>query len=147
VATKPNWIEEEYQGRGGSIETLDETARERHLQKAAEARWQQLANDVRADVEEFSRIVSPAEFSPQSEVEFRVGRSPLALVVRADLENHNIHYDYNSDDQRAAAPEGGILSMRLSRYGRVDLYSADERLTDEEARRMLLEPVLFPTPE
>jgi hypothetical protein len=129
------------------METLDETARERHLQKAAEARWQQLANDVRADVEEFSRIVSPAEFSQQSEVEFRVGRSLLALVVRADLENHNIHYDYNSDEQRAAAPEGGILSMRLSRYGRVDLYSADERLTDEEARRMLLEPVLFPTPE
>lgn len=43
-----------------------------------------------------------------------------------------------------AAPEGGIFSLRLSRYGRVDVCSADERLTDEEARRMLLEPMLFP---
>jgi hypothetical protein len=115
------------------METLDERARERHFQKAAEARGQQLANDVRADVEEFSRIASPAQFSQHSEVEFRVEWSPLVLVVRADLENHNIHYDYDADEQRAAAPEGGILSMP-SRYGRVDLYSADERLTDEEAR-------------
>lgn len=148
VATKPNWIEEEYLRRArGSLEVLDETARERHFQKAAEARWQQLANDIRADVEEFSRIAEPAQFSQPSDVELRVERSPLVLVVTADLEDHNIHYDYQSDQQRAAAPEGGILSMRSSRYGRVDLYSADERLTDEEARRMLLEPVLFPTPE
>jgi hypothetical protein len=53
-------------------------------------------------------------------------------------------YDYQSEELRAAAPEGGIFSVRLTRYGRADIYSTDERLNNEEARRMLLEPVLFP---
>lgn len=41
-------------------------------------------------------------------------------------------------------PKAASFPLRLSRYSRADIYSADERLTDEEARRMLLEPVLFP---
>jgi hypothetical protein len=34
--------------------------------------------------------------------------------------------------------------MRQSRRGTVDFYSADERLTSEETRQVLLAPVLFP---
>jgi len=145
VATKPNWIEEEFQRRTqGGLGTLDETARELHFQKMAQTSWERLMNEVRTDVEEFKRTGGEAEFSQTSALVFRVARPPLTLVVAADLANHNIHYEYQSDDARAAAPEGGIFSLRRSRYGRADIYSADERLTDEEARRMLLEPVLFP---
>jgi hypothetical protein len=145
VATKPTWIEEEYQRRArGMMETLDETARERHFQKAAQESWERLANELRNDVEEFARLAGPAEFSRISDFELRVRRPPLVLTVTADLSGHTIRYDYQSEEQRAAAPEGGIFSLRLSRYERADIYSADERLTDEEARRMLLEPVLFP---
>jgi hypothetical protein len=145
VATKPNWIEEEYQRRRrGEMETLDESARERHFQKAERATWERLASDIRSDVEEFSRLASPAEFSQISDFEVCVRRPPLALVLTLDLDAHTIRYDYQSEQQRAAAPEGGIFTLRLSRYGRADIYSSDERLNDEEARRMLLEPVLFP---
>ena len=44
----------------------------------------------------------------------------------------------------AGVPEGGMLSMRQSRRGTVEFYSADERLTSEETRQVLLEPLLFP---
>jgi RNase H-fold protein (predicted Holliday junction resolvase) len=37
-----------------------------------------------------------------------------------------------------------MLSMRQSRRGDVEFYSADERLTSEETRQVLLEPLLFP---
>jgi len=34
--------------------------------------------------------------------------------------------------------------MRRNRAGSVEFYSADERLTSEETRQVLLEPMLFP---
>jgi hypothetical protein len=146
VAAKPNWIEEEFQRRAQpSAETLDETAREVHFQKAAQATWDRLVSDLKGDLQEFNREAGGAEFSHSGPLGLRVSRARLTLVVTADLANHIIRYDYQSDDTRAtAAPEGGMFSLRPSRFGRVDIYSADERLTDEETRRMLLEPVLFP---
>ena len=145
MAAKPNWIEEEYQRRvRGGLESLDETARGRRFQKAEQATWERLVADISNDVEEFSQLAGPAEVSQVSESELCVRRPPLALVLTADLAGHTIRYDYQSEDTRtAAAPEGGIFTLRLSRYGRADIYSADEPLNDEEARRMLLEPVLF----
>ena len=145
MATKPNWIEEELQRRTQrGPEPLDDTARELHFQKAAQVSWDRLMSEVRADVDEFNHGAGGAEFTQSCALVFRVARGPLTLTVVADLAGHDIHYDYQSEDARAAAPEGGILSLRLSRYGRVDIFSADERLTEEETRRMLLEPVLFP---
>jgi hypothetical protein len=147
VATRPNWVREECQRRAqGETATLDADSRERHFRKAAQVRWEHLLNEVRADVEDFNRSAGSAEFSQPSPFEFRVHGSPLHLVARADLGNHTIYYQYESDNTRhTAAPEGGMLSIRLSRYGRAELYSSDERLSDEESRRMLLEPVFFPT--
>lgn len=145
MATKPNWIEEEFQRRTqGDVGTLDDTARELHFQKTAQVTWERLMSEVRADVDEFKRGGGEAQFAQSCALVFRVARPPLTLVVVADLAGHNIHYDYQSEDERAAAPQGGIFSLRLSRYGRADIYSADERLTEEETRRILLEPVLFP---
>ncbi len=145
MATKPNWIEGEYQRRvRGDVETLDESARERHFQKAEQATWERLASDIRSAVQEFWQLAGPAEFSQISDFELCVRQPPLVLVLTLDLDAHTILYDYQSEEQRAAAPEGGIFTLRLSRYGRADICSSDERLSDEEARRMLLEPVLFP---
>ncbi len=145
MATHPSWIQEEFERRTqGQTETLDETARERHLQKAAQTRWEQLISEFRQDIEDYTRQAGPTEFVQASEIEFRVQRPPLTLAVQADIPDHRIYYSYEAEGGRAAAPDGGILSIRLSRYGRADLYSSDERLDDEEIRRMLLEPVLFP---
>jgi hypothetical protein len=66
-------------------------------------------------------------------------------VLKADFENHSASYDYTAISQlTAGVPEGGMLSMRQSRRGDVEFYSADERLTSEETRQVLLEPLLFP---
>jgi hypothetical protein len=67
------------------------------------------------------------------------------LLLTADFGNHTVRYDYSAINQRSAGvPEGGMLSMRQSRSGTVEFYSADERLTSEETRQVLLEPLLFP---
>lgn len=89
MATKPNWIEEEFQRRTqGGLGTLDETARELHFQKAAQANWERLMSEIRADVEEFKRGGGEAEFSQSCALVFRVAQPPLTLVVAADLAGH-----------------------------------------------------------
>jgi hypothetical protein len=56
-----------------------------------------------------------------------------------------VRYTYSALNQRSAGvPEGGMLSMRHSPSGQVEFYSADERLTSEETRHVLPEPMLFP---
>ena len=142
MAAKLTWIEAELHRLRG-VAQLDDTARELVFQKAAQSTWEQLMRDARADVEEFNRSGNEVEFTETSPLGFHVTRAAVELVVAADLANHSIRYDYHSE-KAEASPEGGIFSLRLSRYGRVHLYSADERLSAEEARRMLLEPVLFP---
>ena len=114
---------------------------------AARARWQELGNELRADVEEFNKNGSVAELAIESEDRYRVQNSSsgLELALTADFGNHTVRYDYSAINQRSAGvPEGGILSMRQSRSGTVEFYSADERHTSEETRQVLLAPVLFP---
>lgn len=114
---------------------------------AARTRWQELGDELRADVEEFNKQGSGAELATEGQDRYRVQNSSsgLELVLTADFANHNVGYDYSAINQRSAGvPEGGMLSMRQSRSGTVEFYSADERLTSEETRQVLLEPLLFP---
>jgi hypothetical protein len=115
--------------------------------EAARQRWNQLGDELKADVEEFSSQHSRAEFSSSGDNAYRVlySKSGLELDITADFDAQVVRYDYKpTNSSTAGAPEGGILSMRQSRRGGVELYSADERLTSEETRQVLLEPVLFP---
>ncbi len=79
-----------------------------------------------------------------SDTELRITdkESALTLTVRANLEGHTIHYDYSSNNSRVASPEGGILSIRRSRWGRPELYSADQLIYGDGSRRVLLEPII-----
>jgi len=71
--------------------------------------------------------------------------SGLQLPLPAAFAAQTISYNYASiNDRSAGVPEGGILSIRQSRRRGVEFYSADERLTSEETREVLLQPVLFP---
>ena len=82
-----------------------------------------------------------------SESEYQVSNSVsgVELVVRADFSAHTIGYDYRPlGNKRGGIPEGGILSMRERQPGVVEFYSSDEKLTPEETRQIVLEPVLFP---
>ena len=114
---------------------------------AARARWQELGDELRADVEEFNKQGSGVDLATEGEDQYRVQNSSsgLELALTADFGNHTVRYDYSAINQRSAGvPEGGMLSMRQSRSGTVEFYSADERLTSEETRQVLLEPLLFP---
>jgi hypothetical protein len=113
----------------------------------ARRRWLQLAEELKADVAEFNAQKSGADFSQLSDDQFMVTNSisGVALTITADFSARIVRYEYAPISQATAgAPEGGMLSMRQTRGGKVDFYSSDERLTSEETREVLLEPVLFP---
>ena len=114
------------------------------FEAAALQHWQNLGQEIRADVEEFNRQGGSATFSQASDKEYVVSNSDSGLEVRivADPQDHLAHYDFQrTNDHSAGAPEGGILSMRMGQNG-VNFYSSDQPLTPEEARSILLDPVL-----
>jgi len=118
-----------------------------NFRTAARQRWQQLAEELQADVAEFNSRQGGADFSEVSASQFRVINltTGLELVISADFDARIIRYNYEQvNDKSAGVPEGGMLSMRQSQTGAVEFYSADEQLSSEETRDILLEPVLFP---
>ena len=122
---------------------------ETYFQEAARRRWQKLGEELKSDLAEFSSHQKGATFAQRAENEFRISNSEsgLELLITADFDAHIIRYEYSALNKNSAGtPEGGMLSMRQSRQGMAEFYSADERLTSEEARQVLLEPVLFPRP-
>ena len=139
------WIQD-YR-RQSSQDSHQQSDPESQFAAAARSRWQELGDELRADVEEFNKQGTGADLAVEGEDTYRVrnSESGLELMLKADFDNHSASYDYAAINQRSAGvPEGGMLSMRLSRRGNVEFYSADERLTSEETRQVLLEPLLFP---
>lgn len=141
------WIEQEYRDRINSQQSdISESEREHAFEQAELQRWQSLVRDLETDVAEYNRQGGSATLTRASETEIRITDrdSTLTLSVRADVEGHSIHYDYGSTKSRVASPEGGIFAIRRSRWGTPEFYSADQRIHNEGARRILLEPILFP---
>lgn len=120
---------------------------EKQFARAAMLRWRDLAEELKADVNEFNVHHIVAGFSQAAPDLFRVSNftTGLQLTITAEFEVRIIRYGYEQvSDKNAGVPDGGILSMRQSQRGEVDFYSADKRLTSEETRKVLLEPVLLP---
>jgi hypothetical protein len=139
------WIQEHL--RQTSEKSGNQPTPENQFSSAAHARWLALGEELRADVAEFNAQGTGADLATDGENQyrFRNSASGLEVTLTADFENRNVRYSYAAINQRSAGvPEGGILSMRQSRRGAVEFYSADERLTSEETRQVLLEPLLFP---
>lgn len=140
------WIQEHLQQNEGRASGQSDDPKNQFA-TAAHARWQKLGEELKADVAEFNAQGSGASLSTHGGNEYRLQNSTSGLEVTliADFENRNIRYSYAAINQHSAGvPEGGMLSMRQSRRGSVEFYSADERLTSEETRQVLLEPLLFP---
>lgn len=119
---------------------------EAQFAQAAVQHWQRLGQELKADVEEFNRDGGSASFSRPSENEYRVSNSEsgLEVTVVADPDDHIVRYDFvRTNRQSAGAPEGGMLSMRMGKAG-VEFYSSDQPVKAEEARGLLLDPVLKP---
>jgi hypothetical protein len=120
---------------------------ERMFAEAALQHWRQLGQDLRTDVERFNQSGGSAAFAEEPEGEYRVSNSGSGLEVRitADPHDHIARYEFTrTNDNSAGAPEGGILSMRMNATGGVEFFSADEAVTAEAARKLLLDPVLTP---
>jgi hypothetical protein len=141
-----SWIEQHLpQKAHASAE--NQPSQEGQFSAAALARWQKLAEELKADVAAFNSQQSGAEFTQEGENVFRLRNSKagLELILTADFDNRNVRYEYSAlDQQNAGVPEGGMLSMRQSQDGRVEFYSADEQLTSKETCNVLLEPMQFP---
>ena len=143
-----SWVSEEAHARSQSDPDADESQRERQFDEAASRRWDELRQELRGDATEFNSQGGAADYVESTETcEVQCASTGLTLRARFDPSARVIRYDYDSDSRRTAPPEGGILSMRFSRFRRAELYSSDEHLTSEEARRLLLEPVFFPPGE
>jgi hypothetical protein len=139
------WIQD-YRSKT-SQNSYDQSDSETQFAAAAHSRWRELGDELRADMQEFNKQGAGAELVVEGEDTYQVRNSGsgLELVLKADFDNHSVSYDYSAINQlTAGVPEGGMLSMRQSRRGDVEFYSADERLTSEETRQVLLEPLLFP---
>lgn len=107
--------------------------------------WRQLGQELKADVDEYVNSGGSASFSEPREGEYRVTSSDSGLEMRivADPDDRIARYEFiRTNDLSAGAPEGGIFSMRVGRNNRVEFYSSDQELQAEEARKLLLEPVL-----
>ena len=111
----------------------------------AQRRWQQLGTELQADVADLNQRGAGASFVQPDEAQYLVtnAASGLELSVVADFAAETVRYQYTPVAAlNAGAPEGGILSMRECEGATVEFYSADRRLTSEETRRVLLEPLL-----
>jgi len=120
---------------------------ERSFESSAETVWSQMMAGFQRDVEEFNNGKSKADFKELSTHEGRISNDAMkiAVVVTADLSAHTIRYQYEPGDEKTAVPEEGVLTMRQSASG-VELYSADQHLNSEAARRLILEPLFFANP-
>ena len=143
------WIQDQFKNRTEiSGKALTETVfPDSSAQRSPEREaWSRLLRGLSQDVEEFQRLDGNCNLQPLSDVQCRISNPPasIAVVVTADLSARTVEYSYESDQKKTAVPEKGILTLRPS-DGEVDLYSADQRLTSEQVRQLVLEPLLFPT--
>ena len=143
------WVTGQIMRRAGHREEQNspETPVESSVELPAEQRWALLTEGFKRDVEEFNRHKGNAAFKQISDSEFRISNpaASTAVIVSADLDAEIIEYHYEPEDENTAVPEDGILTLRKSNRS-IDIYSADQKLNSEQARRLILEPVLFPGP-
>jgi hypothetical protein len=117
------------------------------LESTAEKTWNQLTAGFERDVNEINNRKGDADLKQLETHQSRIssGITKIAVVVTADFSAHTIQYVYEPEDARTAVPEQGILTMRPSASG-IELYSADQRLSSDQARRLILEPLFFVNP-
>lgn len=120
---------------------------EKRFVEAAGERWRRLGEELKADVMEFNERHDTAAYSEDDGNRYRISNSESGLEIElvADFGARVVRYRYRAmGSLSAGTPEGGMLSIRQSPRGAVEFYSADERLTSEETRQVLLAPILFP---
>jgi hypothetical protein len=139
------WVEDEFQNRRRDTADTVQSPSEVQLEPREQRVWAALVSGLEHDLEDFKNVGGAGVVKRMNDTECRVSnpKSGIAVHLHADLEARTIRYDYEPESENTAVPEGGVLTLRASDQS-VDLYSADQRLSSEEARRLMLEPLLFP---
>jgi hypothetical protein len=141
------WVTEKFSD-GLPVDASATASKDAHTFEAtADKTWTQLTAGFESDVAEINRREGDADFKQLEAHQARISSdvTKVAVLVTADLAAHTIQYVYEPEDARVAVPEQGILTMRPSASG-IELYSADQRLTSDQARRIILEPLFFVNP-
>jgi len=145
------WVQEQIESRteiSGNV--LPEPATPNGGSRSPRSReleaWDRLLQGFAQDIEEFQRLGGDCTLELGAELQCRISNPSacIAAVVTADLSARTIEYSYESAQEKTAVPEKGILTLRPSDNA-MDLYSADQRFSSEQTRRLVLEPLLFPT--
>jgi len=140
------WIQEQFEKRSERSTNASPTPENTAIESHEHDLWNHLAAGFRRDVDEFQRLGGNGSFENSGELQCRILNSTadVAVHVAADLSARTIEYRYESKQRKTAVPENGILTIRPSAAS-VALYSADQQLNPEEARRLILEPLLVPS--
>lgn len=140
------WVEEQIEqqqmgptgGNGGEAES--------YFEMRARQKWEVLLAGFQRDLQEFARGGEVADLQKFSEGQCRITNPAAHISVRltAEFSDHVFRYNYEQNEKNTPVPEDGILTLRLS-GNLMNIYSADQQLTLEQARKLILEPVFFPT--
>lgn len=138
------WITEEHSRRSAAQPSQ---APDQARQHAVANLWLELRDGLKADVNEYNRWGGAAIFDATDQEQAAVSDPTTGLQVRiqADLPDYHLRYEFEGTRESVPAPDGGFFSIHISPAGQAELFSADQPLTCEQARRVLLQPVLFPS--
>jgi hypothetical protein len=144
------WIQEQFERRMHSDQrnaSAQNTA-EISFEALADLKWKELVTGLKRDVDEYRSLGGDVILREDSDLACRITNPTpgVTALVIADPAAHTIQYTFESEAGETAVPEGGFFSLRRASSNGIDLYSADQRISIEQATRMVLEPLLFPSP-
>ena len=137
------WVTQEFSRRRSS--QTDST--EQGLNRAVANLWLELRDGLQADVTEYNRWGGAAVFDASGADQLLISdpTTQLQVQIAVDLADRHVRYEFQAMREDVAAPEGGFFSIHLSPQGQAEFFSADQPLSCAQARRVLLQPVLFPS--
>ena len=144
------WIQEQFERRMHSDEgnAPAENTAEISFEALADQKWKELVTGLKHDVDEYRSLGGDVLLREDCDSACRITNPTpgVTAVIIADPGAHTIQYTFESEAGETAVPEGGFFSLRRAPSNGTELYSADQRISIEQARRMVLEPLLFPSP-
>ncbi len=142
------WVEEQFERRVQSPERGEQNIAETRFELLVERTWSELIRGLQADAEEYRRLGGDVAIAQVSDNQWRIANvtAGIAAVLTADPGAHTIQYSYAPERNAIAVPDGGVFSTRRAGPDEAALYSSDQRVSIEQARRIVLEPLLFPSP-
>lgn len=138
------WVEEQFE-EGQSSRTGVTNTQDASFESRIGLKWQQMLEQLRSDVAEFRRLRQEGSFEQLTEWQCSISNpgGHIVVVITTDPALHTMRYRYLPEAAKTAVPEEGVITFR-SAGNAVLTYSSDQRLSLEQLRQLILEPVFFP---